>query len=156
MPDQNDNIRYLRVSFGLAEEAARQGVHPFAALLVDEEGRYGAGQCLSRGPRHDRARRARTATRACIAFASEKLARCTLNNSAEPGAMCAGAIYLAGIGRVVYGASERRLKDMTGDHPENPTMDLPCRIVFAAGQRAVEVTGPLVEEEAVQLHHRFW
>ena len=45
--------------------------------------------------------------------------------------MCAGAIYWAGIGRLVYGLSEHRLRQLTGNHPENPTLDLPCRDVFA-------------------------
>ena len=84
------------------------------------------------------------------------LARCTLYTSAEPCAMCSGAIYWAGIGRVVYGQSEKALKAMTGDHAENPTLDLPCRIVFAAGQRATEVIGPLLEEEAAALQADFW
>ena len=41
---------------------------------------------------------------------------------------------------------------MTGNHAENPTLDLPCRTVFAAGQRTVEVIGPLLEDEAAALH----
>jgi tRNA(Arg) A34 adenosine deaminase TadA len=84
------------------------------------------------------------------------LAGCTLYSSAEPCAMCAGAIYWAGIGRVVYGQSEKSLKAMTGAHGENPTLDLPCRAVFAAGQRAVEVVGPLLEDEAAALQRDFW
>jgi len=70
--------------------------------------------------------------------------------------MCAGAIYWAGIGRLVYGVSERRLKALTGNHPENPTLELPCRTVFAAGQRPVEVIGPLLEDEAAALHADAW
>jgi tRNA(Arg) A34 adenosine deaminase TadA len=70
--------------------------------------------------------------------------------------MCAGAAYWAGIGRVVYGLSERRLKEITGDHPENPTLDVPCRMVFGAGQRRVEVVGPMLEEEAEALHLQAW
>jgi tRNA(Arg) A34 adenosine deaminase TadA len=70
--------------------------------------------------------------------------------------MCAGAIYWAGIGRVVYGLSEHRLKTIAGTHEENPTLDLPCRTVFAAGQRPVEVIGPLLEDEAAALHANFW
>jgi tRNA(Arg) A34 adenosine deaminase TadA len=70
--------------------------------------------------------------------------------------MCAGAIYWAGIGRVVYGLSEHRLKAMTGNHVENPTLDLPCRTVFAAGQRPVEVIGPLLEDEAAAIHFGVW
>ena len=70
--------------------------------------------------------------------------------------MCAGAIYWAGIGRVVYGLSEHRLRGVTGNHPENPTLDLPCREVFASGQRPTEVLGPLLEAEAEALHDGVW
>jgi tRNA(Arg) A34 adenosine deaminase TadA len=70
--------------------------------------------------------------------------------------MCSGAIYWAGIGRLVYGQSEKDLKAATGAHEENPTLDLPCRVVFAAGQRAVEIVGPLLEEEAAALQRDFW
>jgi tRNA(Arg) A34 adenosine deaminase TadA len=70
--------------------------------------------------------------------------------------MCSGAVYWAGIGRVVYGLSEKRLKDITGNHAENPTLDLPCRTVFAAGQRKVDVMGPLLEDEAAELHKGVW
>ena len=42
--------------------------------------------------------------------------------------------------------------------PENPTMDMPCQRVFAAGQRSVEVAGPFVELEAevARAHEGFW
>jgi tRNA(Arg) A34 adenosine deaminase TadA len=70
--------------------------------------------------------------------------------------MCAGAIYWAGIGRVVYGLGEHRLRAITGDHPENPTLDLPRRDVFKSGQRATEVVGPLLEDEAAALHDGVW
>src|ERR1700741_3557189 len=96
------------------------------------------------------------ATGACRALPADVLARCTMYSSAEPCAMCAGAIYWAGIGRLVYGLSERRLKTITGDHAENPTLDLPCRVVFASGQRAVEVIGPLLEDEAAAVHEGAW
>ena len=70
--------------------------------------------------------------------------------------MCAGAIYWSGIGRVVYGLSEARLLALTGSHPENPTLALPCREVFARGQRPIEVIGPLIEDEAAAVHAGFW
>lgn len=70
--------------------------------------------------------------------------------------MCSGAVYWSGIGRVVFGQTEKSLKEQTGDHDENPTLDLPCRTVFAAGQRQVEVVGPLLEDEAAQLQADFW
>jgi tRNA(Arg) A34 adenosine deaminase TadA len=65
--------------------------------------------------------------------------------------MCAGAIDWAGIGHVVYGQSEKALKEQTGAHEENPTLDL-----FAAAQRPTEVLGPLVEDEAARPQADFW
>jgi tRNA(Arg) A34 adenosine deaminase TadA len=72
--------------------------------------------------------------------------------------MCAGTQYWAGIGGLVYGMSERRLLELTGDHPDNPTLDLPCRAVFAAGQRAITVMGPIaaLEVQIAAQHRAFW
>jgi tRNA(Arg) A34 adenosine deaminase TadA len=95
-------------------------------------------------------------TEASIAYDADVLKGCTLYSSAEPCAMCAGAIYWVGIGRLVFGLGEQRLKAITGDHPENPTLDMPCRNVFAAGQKTIEVVGPLLEDEAAALHENFW
>jgi tRNA(Arg) A34 adenosine deaminase TadA len=72
--------------------------------------------------------------------------------------MCAGTQYWAHIGRLVYGMSERDLLALTGNHAENPTLDLPCREVFACGQKAVAVIGPVAaaREEIAALHRDFW
>lgn len=61
------------------------------------------------------------------------------------------------IGHLVHGLSERRLLEMTGNHVENPTLDLPCREVFARGPKAVEVIGPVAaaETEITALHRDF-
>jgi tRNA(Arg) A34 adenosine deaminase TadA len=109
-------------------------------------------------PDHDMTAHAErlVATQASKQFDRDVLAGATLYSSAEPCAMCAGAIYWTGIGRVVYGLAERRLKELTGNHAENPTLDLPCRTVFAAGQRKVEVVGPLLEDEAAAVHADAW
>jgi hypothetical protein len=54
--------------------------------------------------------------------------------------------------------SEARLLQLTGNHADNPTLDLPCREVFARGQKAIEVIGPVaaMEEEIAALHVDFW
>jgi hypothetical protein len=65
---------------------------------------------------------------------------------------------LGHIGRLVYGMSECRLLELTGKHAENPTLDLPCREVFARGQKPIEVIGPVAgaEAEIAALHSAFW
>jgi tRNA(Arg) A34 adenosine deaminase TadA len=155
---QLDHEKFLRRSFDVARRAQTHGNHPFGALLVSA-----AGEVLIEAengflPDRDMTGHAERllATQASKAIDPKLLAGCTLYTSAEPCAMCAGAIYWAGIGRVVFGLSERRLKALTGNHAENPTLDLPCRIVFAAGQRAVDVIGPLLEDEAAALHDGVW
>ena len=45
---------------------------------------------------------------------------------------------------------------MTGANPKNPTLDLPCRELFARGQRAIEVLGPCLEDEAIAPHQGYW
>ena len=69
--------------------------------------------------------------------------------------MCARAAYRTGVCRVVYGLAERDLLAMTGAHPENPTFDLPCRTVFAAGQAPTEIVGPLLAAESRAVHEGF-
>jgi tRNA(Arg) A34 adenosine deaminase TadA len=149
----------LRQAFDIARRAREDGDHPFGSVIADEEGRV----LMEQGNGYSAAGNDRTAhaesllaSRAARTYALAFLARCTLYTSAEPCAMCAGAIYWAGIGRVVYGQSEKSLKAITGAHEENPTLDLPCSIVFAAGQRPTEVVGPLLEDEAAELQADFW
>ncbi|GBD56828.1 nucleoside deaminase [Gluconobacter wancherniae] len=154
-----DDTKFLRMAFGVARKARAGGDHPFGSVLVDDQGNLlmeqGNGFSAEGYDMTAHAERL-LASRASRQYGAEKLASCTLYSSAEPCAMCSGAIYWAGIGRVVYGQSEASLKTMTGDHPENPTLDLPCRIVFAAGQTPVEVVGPMLEDEAAALQREFW
>ena len=148
----------LRRAFAIAERARTHGNHPFGAILVDHTGTILYEIENGYLPERDRTAHAERllATQASRAHDPKFLARCTIYTSAEPCAMCAGAIYWAGIGRVVYALSERRLRAITGAHAENPTLDLPCRSVFAAGQHATEVIGPLLEDEAATLHEGIW
>ena len=149
---------FLRRSFEIARRAMTHGNHPFGAILVGREGKVLLEAENGYMPAHDGTAHAERllATEACRTLSVEQRGSATLYSSAEPCAMCAGAIYWAGIGRVVYGLSEHRLRGLTGNHPENPTLDLPCREVFKSGQRTTEVIGPLLEDEAAALHDGAW
>ena len=160
MTDENllKDDDFLRRSFDIARRAVTNGNHPFGALLVDTDGTVLLECENSFNPGHDGTAHAErlVCTQASTTLTPEVLARATLYSSAEPCAMCAGAIYWVGIGRLVYGLGEARLKAITGAHPENPTLDLPCRKVFASGQKAIDVVGPLLEDEAAEVHEDFW
>jgi tRNA(Arg) A34 adenosine deaminase TadA len=156
MPTDDQLLRHLRRAHAVAERAMREGRHPFGAILVDEDGEtvlleHGNVDTVD----HAESVLARDAARR---FPVERLWGCTLYTTVEPCAMCAATQYWANIGRVVYGMSERRLLELTGAHAENPTMDLPCREVFARGQKPIDVIGPVsaVEGEIAALHAEFW
>jgi tRNA(Arg) A34 adenosine deaminase TadA len=70
--------------------------------------------------------------------------------------MCAGAIYWAGIGRVVFALSAASMWDLAAPNLANDILALPCREVFARGQRPIVVVGPQLEDEARVVHEGFW
>lgn len=149
-------VRALRRANAVAQRALTLGRHPFGAVLVAPDGdTVLAEQGNVDSVNHAESTLARTAAQN---YAAEYLWACTLVTTVEPCAMCAGTQYWAHIGRLIYGLSERRLLELTGNHAENPTMDLPCRDVFGRGQKRIEVLGPVpeVEEEIAALHRGFW
>lgn len=52
----------------------------------------------------------------------------------------------------------QRLLQLTANLAENPTLDLPCRELFARGQKSLRVCGPFakLEDEIAALHRHFW
>lgn len=148
--------RHLLRANEVAQRAADMGRHPFGALLVAPDGETVlAEQGNINTVNHAESTLAR---HAADNWPGEYLARCTLVTTFEPCAMCAATAYWANIGRVVYGASEEALLALTGNHPENPTLSLPCRDVFASGQKRVEVMGPVesLTEAMLAPHRDFW
>ncbi len=155
-PTLAQTLALLQRAQALAEHAAAAGHHPFGALLVGpdhetvlmEQGNVDSVN-------HAEAVLAREAARR---FTSAELWGCTLVTTVEPCAMCAGTQYWAHIGRVIFGMEERELLRLTGNHAENPTLDLPCREVFARGQKDVRVIGPVPQmaEAIAATHRRFW
>ncbi len=152
------DLALLRRAIEIAKRARANGNHPFGALLADRDGHVlleaentvvTERDCTG----HAETNLMRMASRQ---LAPDVLEQCTMYTSTEPCAMCAGAIYWGNVGRVVFAMSEEDLLRLTGDNPENQTFSLPCREVFARGQRPVTVEGPALEDEARQAHAGFW
>lgn len=144
---------FVREAIALSRSAAAQGDEPFGALLV-HDGRVILRAENSVHTGHDVTNHAEmNLVRLAFAqIAPEALHACTLYTSTEPCAMCAGAIYWARIPRVVFACTEARLREITG----GSGLNLPCRDVFGRGGRAVEVIGPVLEDEAAAVHLAYW
>jgi tRNA(Arg) A34 adenosine deaminase TadA len=153
------DLAHLRHAIELAAAARAHGAHPFGCIIVSAEGKVLVtarnNAVRPKGEPTQHAERL-ACTQAAKLYPEEVLRAATLYTSTEPCAMCAGAIYWVGIGRVVYALSEKGLLNFTGSDPENPTLDLPCREVFSRGQRPTQISGPHLEEEAAVVHDGFW
>lgn len=158
-PTRAQMVAALRRAQGVALGAMAQGRHPFGALLLAPDHETVLAEQGNLGTvNHAEATLAREVAGR---YGPEFLWGCTLVTTFEPCAMCAGTSYWANIGRVVYGASEEALLGLTGAHEENPTLALPCRELFARGQKPVRVFGPFDDEpqlhdELLAPHRRFW
>jgi len=148
----------LRRAIEVCRSAVAHGNHPFGAVLADPAGEVVLAAENTVNTDNDCTAHAETnlARLAFRAFGPDALAAYSLYTSCEPCAMCSGAIYWSGIGRVVWAMTEAQLAVLTGDNPENPTLSLPSTTVLGAGQRPIAVAGPAVWDEAIAAHGDFW
>lgn len=151
---------YLQRAVQLSRTAREHGNTPFGAVLVDKEGTIILEQENIEITEKKCTGHAETALveKASSLYSKDFLWDCTLYSIAEPCAMCSGAIYWANVGRVVYGMTEKQLMELTGSDPQNPTFDLPCRDIFACGQKDIKIIGPIndFDEEIKEIHKDFW
>ena len=152
------DLEHLARAVELAAAAREHGNHPFGSLLVDGDGNVvlEAENTVVTG-RDCTAHAELNLVREAVArFDAEQLGTHTLYTSTEPCAMCAGAIFWSGIGRVVFALSSATLGEIVEDPTGAWTLAMSCRDVFARGGRAVDALGPLMEEHARVVHEGFW
>jgi tRNA(Arg) A34 adenosine deaminase TadA len=148
----------LRRAFAMAERAVDDGERPFGAVIADPHGEvlveiYGRGTALKDLTAHAEASAVRELRGR---FDRDFLAACTLYSSAEPCAMCAGAIYWSNIRRVVFGLSEQRLRALRNVSAATSALTIGCEAVLATGGHPIAVFGSVLEDEAIKPHVGFW
>ena len=147
--------KLLRRAIQIAADARAHGNHPFGALLADAEGNIllEAENSVVTGKDVTAHAELNLMRLASQQFSAEELQNFTLYTSTEPCPMCSGAIFWGDVGRVVYALSEDGLYEITGETPYE--LALPCREVFERGTHPVNVTGPMLESEAREVHLDF-
>jgi tRNA(Arg) A34 adenosine deaminase TadA len=150
--------RHLLRTIELAASARAAGNHPFGSLLVDASGLsvLEAENTVVTGRDITGHAELNLVRGASVELGDEALQGATLYTSTEPCAMCAGAIYWAGIARVVYALGSDTLGTIVAELPDGPMLQLSCREVFDRGGRGVEVSGPHLVEQASAVHAGFW
>jgi len=146
------NEEYMKRAIEISKDSVNNGNHPFGALLVHN------GKIILEAENTVHTSNDETchAELNLVSQANKLFDKATLNNavlytSTEPCAMCTGAIYWSGVATVVYACSVEKLAEVAGKG-----LAIPSRQIFASGVRKVEVNGPLLEEEAAEVHRGFW
>ena len=107
MAMMDDDARFMKAALGEARRAAAEDEVPVGAVLV-KDGAIVARDRNRRERLHDPTAHAEmlAITSAAAELETWRLEGCTLYVTLEPCAMCAGAVVLARIPRVVYGATD--------------------------------------------------
>ncbi len=155
--DERDAL-YLRQAIALSRQGRERGNRPFGAVIVADDGEVLASAWCDTTETGDCTGHAETTA---VRLASPQhgrdvLAQATLYSSAEPCVMCAGAIFWAGIGRVVYGIDAVRLRHYRGERLDQRDAELSCRDVFAAAPQPITCIGPVLADEAAAVHEGAW
>lgn len=146
-----DDVAFIRQALEVAVQAARRGDHAFGAVLVcDGQVILTAGNTVNTDRDVTRHAELNLISRAAQAFPAEVLARSTLYTSTEPCVMCTGALYWAGVARVVYSCSAAALAQHVGGD-----WAVPCRDVLTRLHSAMQVAGPVLEAEGLAVHTQF-
>jgi tRNA(Arg) A34 adenosine deaminase TadA len=156
-PPTSVDEHLLRRAIDLARLSREHGNHPFGSLLTDANGDVvlEAENTVVTGRDVTGHAELNLVRAASAQFDADLLASHTLYTSTEPCAMCAGAIYWSGIGRVVFALSTATFQ-ATIDPAGVAGLAVSCRDVFERGGRTVEVSGPHLEDLAWEVHAGFW
>ena len=154
-PSSSTHAVFMQAALAQAELAVQEGNHPFGAVLVFD----GKIVLAARNSVHtDNNAMCHAESNLCsLACTSGSLSeqereRCVLYTSTEPCPMCCGAIYWTHIGKVVYGCPAKDLGTISGEE-----LGIGCREFLSSGTlHEVEVEGPVMAEEAVNMHKHFW
>ncbi|MCX7831466.1 MAG: tRNA adenosine(34) deaminase TadA [Actinobacteria bacterium] len=106
---ESKDEKYMREALKEAEKAAKKGEVPIGAVIVKEGKVIGRGHNLRETKNDPTAHAEIIAIRqAAKKLKNWRLSGCTLYVTVEPCPMCAGAIVLSRIERVVYGAEDNK------------------------------------------------
>lgn len=157
---RQQHVELLNRCIEISRQAREHGNTPFGALLADKEGTILLEQENIEITEKLCTGHAETtlAAKASQKYSKEFLWECLLYTTAEPCAMCTGAIYWGNIGTIVYAMTEKRLLELTGANEQNPTFDLPSKEIVSHGQKDIQIIGPFseVEQVAALVHQGYW
>jgi len=144
--------RLVRQTIELARRARQAGNHPFGALLALNGAVLLTAQNTIATDRDPTAHAESNLVAEAIGrLTPEQIRRSVLYSSCEPCAMCVGKTYWAGIRSIVYALPSDQLAALAARD-----FVIPCRELLARSRETVHVIGPVLIDEAREVHLGFW
>ena len=142
----------VRQVIDLARRARQAGNHPFGSLLVLDGAVVLTAQNTVGTDRDPTAHaECNLMVDAIHRLTPDEIRRSVVYTSCEPCAMCVGKMYWAGIRSVVYALPSAELAALAGR-----SFLVPCRELLARSTDDVRVTGPLLVDQAREVHLGYW
>ena len=145
----NSDKKFMELALEEAFKAYQENEVPIGAVLIDEDGTLICGEHNRIEQHGDATAHAEILT---LRLASEilkrrRLSTCTLYSTVEPCAMCAGALVLCRVKRLVYGATDSKFgaAESLFNVVNNPALN-----------HQLEVTAGVMEEESRNLIQKFF
>jgi tRNA(Arg) A34 adenosine deaminase TadA len=147
------DAHWLRQAIDQSRQAATQGHQPYGAVLVGPQGAHLWSAHNTQGDAGDITGHAELnlVRQAAAELGAGALAGGTVYASGEPCPMCAGALYWAGVSRVVFALGLDSMRDLNG---ADSVLAPGCAEVMRGGTRQVIVDGPALEDEARAVFRR--
>ncbi len=140
---------FIRRTYEIARSARAHGNRPFGALLV-HDGKIIAEHENTVSTSGNVTQHAETGLVALATpkFSLDTLSQSILYTSTEPCIMCCGAIYWAGIPKMVYGTTASQMSKLL----DRNSVAFPAREIFQRIHPRIVVVGPVREEEGLKVH----
>ena len=131
---------FMSLALEQARRAYQEGEVPIGAVLIDEDGILICGD-------HNRIEQLNDATAhaeiltlraASVKLNRRRLSNCTLYSTVEPCAMCAGALVLCRVKRLVYGATDSKFGAAESIFNVVDNLALNHRLIVTAGVMELE------------------
>lgn len=140
-------LHAMRLAIDASRNALARGDEPYGAALANADGqvllvaenRQNTARDCTAHAEMELVRRAQTE------FGPQALRGATVYASGEPCAMCAGAMYWAGVGHVVYAAAQADMAALVG----GALLPARCAELLEAATPPLRVTGGLLVEQAL-------
>lgn len=145
------DVHFIKQTYEIALESAKNGFDPFGAILVNgsEVVATSIDRCIQYSDPTSHAELI-LISEYCRAHKVISLEEHTLYCNVEPCVMCSGAIHWAKLSKVVFGVKQSTLQSVS-----NGKLKPSCRDLINIGNKKIDIVGPVLQEKGLEILRKY-